>query len=1093
MSVTGNPKVQIDIVTNISGVQQGLTAVKGMVTDFADSMNNAQKTTQISPTGFQRFTTSAANGLKYVDKFVESLGWKMRWFGWALQSVGFQLTAMGGAAVAALVPAILKTAEFEKVLTEVGVSLSQNAAALSTMPYDEFLGSLTNVSDEIKSIALEWGIMPTEAAKAFQSAIKTGLDFNKATILTSAALQLAKVTGEDLNTVVTRGAGLMNAYGVSMDTFVKKAKEALTIKYGAGNFTDQMVNDEALAQVNKFFGVFYEASQHSTATLDELMTSSAWAAKAFKAFGMTYEDAAAIIARASSTELSANVVGRELSSMFEKLVANSSDYGSEVRNLITIMEGGTATMADLYQIMNVLQKQAIATGNADQWWADNFGTDAGRMVATLMDVNDAGQQNLYTAHELAVKLKTEGSAAYQAAADKIKQTLSMQLDRLKASIQLVGITLGTALTPKLTEFINQLMEILNNKDVTKMINDIGKGLSEGLFPALTNVVPMLHQMMVALTQTYNALVPWLQGIMNVVDGFVSLLAQLPWVGSLFQSLSDILKQINFSIVSNDASGFGKALGELLKVVLIIGPLFLGLGAIFKMVGVIIYGLTFPINLLRDLLLGTASVVNVLKAAFVGLAATNIGSTIAVQMTQAEAAAFSFGMTLRTLPSTFMASLTGFLPKIAAIGTSWGTTLVGKLSTAMIHGKFGGEAGVKAMLKADEAAVISFTQTAEASAAKVVSALGSILSIAGIAAVVVGIGYAFYQLGLKMKEWRETTDVAINATMGKLRELKVISQDTFNKMTTNITDSTRTAFNRIQSVMNQMVGKVQDSYKAMLAAANQYVTESERMQDEAYGKRKQALEIERQWKLDNAQTLYNEGLMTEDEYNSKRDEINKQYDDLELTNRKSWDDKYAAQRIADLNSEADDEEKVGDTLKDYWTKLMASLATEAANAPPMTPLQEQNWKTMQAYVKAYGTGMEGLMTTPNAGPALKAAELALSQMTTDNFEANNLIVQNLIANLPTKQAGGVINKTGPYILHAGEFVVPKQSAPNIVLPAQRMPKITMPQQQLPELAVATSAGGNNYTVTINLYGKISEDNLRLLDRTIDTRFRSLTSR
>ena len=330
--------------------------------------------------------------------------------------IGRELSfAMRGAAlagVATLGKSVLDFAGFDKGMREVFTLLPD----ISKPAMDE-------MTDQVKSFAGEFGVLPTEVVPALYQSLSAGVPKDNVFTFLEDAQQLAKGGVTDLATAVDGLSGVVNAYGEEMGS--------------AGAFSDMMFTTVKLGKT----------------TIEDLSNNLFQVTPIASSLGVGFDQVSAAMAgltlvtgntSVASTQLKAMLaeLGKSGSTAFDAFVEASGKTFPDF-----IREGGTLGEA-LGLMQTKAEENSLTLG-------DMFGSvEAGQAALVIAQ----GNAETFTANLEAMR---NSSGATEEAFDTMNTGLSATMDRLKARFSVTLLDLGESLAPALESWGLMIADVLD--------------------------------------------------------------------------------------------------------------------------------------------------------------------------------------------------------------------------------------------------------------------------------------------------------------------------------------------------------------------------------------------------------------------------------------------------------------------------------------------------------------------------------------------------------------------------------------------------------------------------------------------------------
>ena len=343
----------------------------------------------------------------------------------AAQKWGRRMKIAGGimlAAVAAVGGASLKmAADFEKAMREVNTMM-----LLSEEAFAAFRG-------EVQALARDLGVNAVEAAQALYQAISAGVPKENVLEFLEVATKAAIGGVTDTATAVDGLTTIINAFKLPIEDA-------------------QHVAD-----------VMFQTVKGGKTTMDELSRSFFNVAPIAAAAGVDFEVVAAALATMTKQGVPTSVATTQLRQAIVAIVKPTK----EMEDAIVALgyESGQTMVAEL-GLQKAFDQLRDTTEGSDQMLMKMFGSvEAGQAVLALTGQN----AQMFSEDLIAIGEASEGIGAATEAFEQMEKSASRQLAKLKAKLQDVGISIGTALLPILVKLLER---------ITPLIEKFGKWAAE---------------------------------------------------------------------------------------------------------------------------------------------------------------------------------------------------------------------------------------------------------------------------------------------------------------------------------------------------------------------------------------------------------------------------------------------------------------------------------------------------------------------------------------------------------------------------------------------------------------------------------------
>ncbi|EPC32561.1 Phage tail length tape-measure protein [Lacticaseibacillus paracasei subsp. paracasei Lpp22] len=363
--------------------------------------------------------TKVSNGASKFATATGNIGSKLTGFGSKMTAAVTAPLAVGFAAAA-------KSAiDFNSQIDAIGPLLTNGAAVTG-----KFKAQLNEMADASKKWSVQYGISTTQINQGLADLVRAGYDANQSMKMMPAILDASRASGDDFNTTMDVVTSTMTQFNVKAGN-VSKVTDAMTY---AANAT------------KSGFGDMGEAMQYT--------------GQSANAAGISLNETVAAIGLLSNAGLKGSMAGTAFNAMLQKLAGASEKADSPMSALgvnVTAFKKGTIGLPEV--IDQVTQKtkgmsdaQKVAAVNAA------FGERGGRAMLALMNQGSSALVDLTN--------KTASAAgATKKVSDAMGNTAAANFNKLKSSIQVLGIEIGQNLLPALTPMI---------KTATQMVQAFGK-------------------------------------------------------------------------------------------------------------------------------------------------------------------------------------------------------------------------------------------------------------------------------------------------------------------------------------------------------------------------------------------------------------------------------------------------------------------------------------------------------------------------------------------------------------------------------------------------------------------------------------------
>lgn len=432
-------------------------------------------------------------------------------FATATGKIGSKLTGFGSKMTAAVtaplavgfVAAAKSAIDFNSQIDAIGPLLTNGAAVTG-----KFKAQLNEMADASKKWSVQYGISTTQINQGLADLVRAGYDANQSMKMMPAILDASRASGDDFNTTMDVVTSTMTQFNVKAGN-VSKVTDAMTY---AANAT------------KSGFGDMGEAMQYT--------------GQSANAAGISLNETVAAIGLLSNAGLQGSMAGTAFNAMLQKLAGASEKADSPMSALgvnVTAFKKGTIGLPEV--IDQVTQKtkgmsdaQKVAAVNAA------FGERGGRAMLALMNQGSSALVDLTN--------KTASAAgATKKVSDAMGNTAAANFNKLKSSIQVLGIEIGQNLLPALTPMI---------KTATQMVQAFGK-LDSGTQQSIVKFA-LFAAVIGPISSSLGGMFNILKGGATVFASVTGGIGRAATAAKLGGAAMDVLK-----------SGFSKTAFEALKV------------------------------------------------------------------------------------------------------------------------------------------------------------------------------------------------------------------------------------------------------------------------------------------------------------------------------------------------------------------------------------------------------------------------------------------------------------------------------------------------------------------------------------------------
>lgn len=357
----------------------------------------------------QQVVLHAGEQMQEFGKKVESAGESIKDVGGKIEGVGKSLTPVSAAATAAGTASAKMAVDFETSMAKLTTIADTNQV------------SAEELKKQIIDVSNQYGVSATDIAEATYSAISAGQDTGDAVAFVGNSLKLAKAGFTDSATAIDTLTTIMNAYGGTAGSADDISNRLITT---------QNLGKTTVAELGSSMGKVIPTAAMYGVNLDNLAS----------AYVTTTKNG---IATAESTTY--------INGMLNELGKSGSKASDTLKNKTgqsfkELMDSGVS----LTDVLGILQESADASGKS---MADMFSSqEAGKAAATLVqhatDFNGAMDQMQQSAGTTATAFET------------VENTTATAAEKMKTSLQNVGISLGDIMLPTINDIIAKVQEVI---------------------------------------------------------------------------------------------------------------------------------------------------------------------------------------------------------------------------------------------------------------------------------------------------------------------------------------------------------------------------------------------------------------------------------------------------------------------------------------------------------------------------------------------------------------------------------------------------------------------------------------------------------
>ncbi|WP_203633766.1 phage tail tape measure protein [Lacticaseibacillus suibinensis] len=341
--------------------------------------------------------------------------------GSSLASFGSKATMAVTAPIAAGFTAAAKSAiDFNSQIDAIGPLMTNGAAVTG-----KYRAQLDQLASSSKKWAVQYGISTTSINNGLADLVRAGYSASQSMKMMPAILDASRASGEDFNSVMEVVTSTMTQFGV-------KAANTTSV-------TDAMTY--AANATKSGFSDMGEAMQYTG--------QSAHAA------GVSLTETVADIGLLSNAGLQGSTAGTAFNMMLQKLAGASTKAGSPMAKLGINIKAFKAGQIGLPEVIEQVTKATDGKNKVDKVAAVNaaFGERGGRAVLALLNAGAPAMRKL-------TKETQDASGATKKVSDIMGNTAAANFNKLKSSVQVLGIEVGENLLPSITPLIGKATEMV---------------------------------------------------------------------------------------------------------------------------------------------------------------------------------------------------------------------------------------------------------------------------------------------------------------------------------------------------------------------------------------------------------------------------------------------------------------------------------------------------------------------------------------------------------------------------------------------------------------------------------------------------------
>lgn len=359
-------------------------------------------------------------------------------------------------------------------MTASAAEYEQGLAKVSTL-YGDVSVNTNKLSNDILSLSASSGIAATELTEALYESLSSGIpaseDMAEAVLFVEKSTKLARAGFADMATVVDATTGVLNAYRMDV------------------------------SETDKIHKILMQTQNYGKTTVAQLGQSLAGATPIAATMGVSFEQVGASL----STLTSASIPTAEAVTQLKSLFAELGKSGTTGQQALMAAAAGTKyagmTFQDMMkkgvpvsELLNLMARHASKTGKG---LIDLFGSiEAGNAALSLSGYNTAS-------YNKALAAMGETSDVVGSAYNKVTDTMSASLAKLKESFNALFITVGLMFTPVIKiagNVMSEVVKVITAISKTRAGSTILKLIAgvSALIIAVTALIGLFFMLKVAL-------------------------------------------------------------------------------------------------------------------------------------------------------------------------------------------------------------------------------------------------------------------------------------------------------------------------------------------------------------------------------------------------------------------------------------------------------------------------------------------------------------------------------------------------------------------------------------------------------------------
>lgn len=338
-----------------------------------------------------------------------------------LTNIGSKMTMSVTAPIAVGFTAAAKSAmDFNSQIDSIGPLMTNGAAVTG-----KYRTELNQLSEASKKWSVQYGISTSSINAGLADLVRAGYTAGQSMKMMPAILDASRASGEDFN-------GVMEVVTSTMTQFGVKASQTTSV-------TDAMTY--AANATKSGFSDMGEAMQYTG--------QSAHAA------GVSLNETVADIGLLSNAGLQGSTAGTAFNMMLQKLAGASTKADGPMAKLGINIKAFKAGQIGLPEVIEQVTKATEGKNKVDKVAAVNaaFGERGGRAVLALLNAGAPAMRKL-------TQETSNAAGATKKVSDMMGNTAAANFNKLKSSVQVLGIEVGENLLPAITPLVAKATEMV---------------------------------------------------------------------------------------------------------------------------------------------------------------------------------------------------------------------------------------------------------------------------------------------------------------------------------------------------------------------------------------------------------------------------------------------------------------------------------------------------------------------------------------------------------------------------------------------------------------------------------------------------------